>query len=98
MAGAAIAFSLRATADFLLLAGLTGTLRQMLHALFVPVLLQATAFVMAIQPHPGRSEWTLLVVAYLLILMIWAWRKMPAALTGLIFDHRKWRGNFPAKS
>lgn len=98
MAGAAIAFSLRATADFLLLAGLAGTLRQMLHALFVPVLLQATAFVMAIQPHPGRPEWTLLVVAYLLILMIWAWRKMPTALSGLIFDHRKWRGNFPAKS
>lgn len=77
LVGAAAAFSLRALADFALLAGLAGMLPLTLRLLWVPALLLALAFCIATQTTPGRPEWFGLVGLHGVLTGIWAWRQAP---------------------
>lgn len=97
MVGAAVAFSLRALVDFVLLAGFAGILRLSITSLLTPVLLLAAAFLTATQTNPGQPAWFALVVVNLLITIIWAWRQAPAALREFAFARLKPVAAFRAK-
>ncbi|WP_165741445.1 flippase [Candidatus Thiosymbion oneisti] len=83
LVGVAVAFSLRAVADFVLLAGLAGTLHRSLHILAVPAFLLAVAYGIADHTTAGQPEWYLLVTGYQLITVIWVWHQAPSSLRQL---------------
>jgi O-antigen/teichoic acid export membrane protein len=80
LAGAALAFSLRVTVDYLLLAGFAGTLRASLHQLAAPGVLLAGAAAIAAWSTPGSPTWGILAAVLLGLTLPWAWRQAPPAL------------------
>jgi len=84
LVGAAVAFSLRIVADFVLLTGLAGTLHHSLRILAMPALLLSVAYGIADHTTVGRLDWYLLVVGHQLITVIWAWHQAPLSLRQLI--------------
>lgn len=80
LAGAAVAFSLRVLADFILLASFAGILQLSLRTLLVPLLLLVMAFSITLLSTPGQPDWFVLIAVHLVITMTWAWRHAPTAL------------------
>lgn len=80
MIGAAIAFSVRALVEFILLSGFAGILRLSLHRLLTPILLLGAVFLTATKSSAGQPVWSVLVAFNLLITMTWAWRQAPSTL------------------
>jgi len=79
IAGAAIVFSLRVFADFILLARFAGILHLSLRMLLIPAVFLIAAFFIATLGNTGRPEWFVLVAVHLLITVIWAWQKAPVS-------------------
>ena len=73
LAGVAAAFSLRALADFGLLAGFAGTLIRSLRLLLIPAVLLLIALLVPNLLTTGRPEWFLFVALHLIITFGWAW-------------------------
>ena len=94
LTGAAMAFSLRAFIDCSLLAGLAGMLKIFLRMLLMPTLLLVSAFLIAIQTFPDRTEWTVIVCVHLIITMTWAWRHSPDYLRGIVLARLKSLTNY----
>ena len=84
MAGAAVAFSVRALVDFALLASLAGILQPTIRSLLAPALVLTVAFFIAMFSNPGQPVWWALVVGHLLTTALWAWHQAPANLRALI--------------
>jgi O-antigen/teichoic acid export membrane protein len=95
--GLAVAFALRALVELLLLASLAGILRSSVRGLMTPALLLGTAFLIATNTSLGRLTWLIVVVIYLLITMVWAWRLAPTTLREFIFTFLKIFTNLFAK-
>jgi O-antigen/teichoic acid export membrane protein len=84
LVGAAVAFSVRIFADFVLLSGFSGILRQSLRLLVTPVLLLTTIFWISNNISFGSGEWFALVIVHLSFTVAWAWRQAPAELRSLV--------------
>ncbi len=84
LVGAAVAFSARIFADFVLLSGFSGILRKSLRLLVLPMLLLIAAFLISTNISFGSSEWFVLVIVHLSFTVAWAWRKVPAELRSLV--------------
>jgi O-antigen/teichoic acid export membrane protein len=80
LSGAALAFSLRVTVDYVLLAGFAGTLGASLVLLAAPAGMLAAAALLAITATPASPTWGMLVVIQLGLTALWAWRHTPPAL------------------
>jgi O-antigen/teichoic acid export membrane protein len=96
--GAAVAFSIRAISDFVLLAGLAGILRTAIRVLLIPSILLVMAFVIAVQINPSRPEWLVVVPLQLLVTTAWAWWKAPTTIKELVLNRFKWLTDLLAKS
>lgn len=88
--GAAVAFSLRVILDFVLLASLAGIINFSLRMLLMPSILVGTAILIDAKAEPSSSMWIVIIVGYLAVMLIWAWRETPIylrkfALSGLSF-------------
>jgi len=81
--GAAVAFSLRALVDFVLLSVLAGVSRISIQGVLAPVALLGLALVIATQESPEQPLWVFLAVVNLLISIVWAWWKAPTSLREL---------------
>jgi O-antigen/teichoic acid export membrane protein len=89
MIGAAIAFSLRALVEFVLLSGFAGILRLSLRRLLTPMLLLGAAFLTATKSNVGQPVWLALIAVNVLVTMTWAWRQAPATLRAFAFTRLK---------
>lgn len=93
MAGAALAFSARAAADFALLAGLAGTLRTALGSVMQPAALLAASLFIATQPYREHPFWIGVGALQIAVAMAWAWCKAPTSFKALVTSKLK---PFPA--
>lgn len=87
--GAAMAFSLRVIADFVLLSGLSGMLRMSLRMMMVPIILVLLAILIVSQTSTGHSEWFILVSVHLLATAAWSWRQMPSGIKSQMLIYLK---------
>lgn len=89
IAGAALAFSIRVMADFVLLAGLSGTLRPVLRYLWPPIVLLAAATWLATQSKVSDPLWLALIILELIVTVTWAWWQAPVSFKRMMFLRRK---------
>lgn len=82
--GAAMAFSLRVLADFLLLSGLSGILRMSLRLMVAPIVFLLLAILLGSQSNINHAEWTMLVSLHLLVTAVWTWKQTPTGIKGLM--------------
>lgn len=78
--GAALAFSIRAAVDYVLLAGFAGTLRASLVILAPPSGLLTLAVLIATISTPGSQAWGLSLAIHFGLTMFWAYLSAPSAL------------------
>ena len=87
--GAAVAFSLRILADFVLRASFSGVLRGALRLFPIPMLSMATAFLISTQLEFWSREWLGVVVLHFVLTAIFAWRQAPSKLQDLVIGQYK---------
>lgn len=86
IAGAAIAFSLRVVADFVLLAHFAGILRLSIGFLWLPSLLLGTALAVALHGNYRETGWIVVAGIHLSITLIWAWKIAPDVLKNFFVE------------
>lgn len=97
LAGAATVFSIRVLADFFLLAGFAGILRQSMRILLIPAVLTGVAFLIALQNEGGQSRWLVAVAIHLLVTVTWALWQAPETLREALSFRLKTFRNFSQK-
>lgn len=78
--GAAMAFSVRILADFVLLGWLSGILKKSIRMLIVPSILLTIAFIGSIKLTFWSLEWLVFDTIFFSLAVIWAWREAPFEL------------------
>jgi len=97
LVGAAVAFFFRVLLDFVLLASLTGTLRQLLRMLLIPALLLSAAFLIATKIQTFQNDWFVMVTVFVLITMSWTWRQTPLSIRVMVRSKLKSLTGFLAR-
>lgn len=82
--GAALAFSVRVIADFLLLAIFSGLLQRALPQLIIPMILLIAAFLIGAGTTPTSRDWFVLVGLHLSLTLTWAWHKAPGPVRTVV--------------
>ena len=85
--GAAVAFSLRILADFVLRASFSGVVRGSLRLFPIPMLSMATAFLISTELKFLSREWLVSVIVHFVLTAIFAWRQAPYRLQELVIEH-----------
>jgi O-antigen/teichoic acid export membrane protein len=86
IAGAAIVFSLRVLADFVLLSHFAGILRLSIRLLLVPGLLLGSALLVSLFDNYQKTAWVVVAGIHLSITLFWAWVKSPGLLKTFLFE------------
>ena len=77
LVGAAAAFLIRVSFDFILLAGLAGNLLTVLRLFFIPICLFSASLLIASQSSVGSEEWFIFMFVLILTSTMWAWSSAP---------------------
>jgi len=84
--GAAVVFLIRAGADYLLLAWLSGVIRCAVTEVLVPALLLVVSFALVNMVSLGGVEWFLLFVINISFVLGWAWKSAPGSMRDLVYS------------
>lgn len=85
LAGAALAFGLRVSADFVLLSALAGIIRAT-GAVLVPSALILLAVFLALSLSPGSAAWWAASTTHVVGTLGWAWWRAPPAVRGSMLN------------
>ena len=97
MIGAAFAFSIRAFADFALLAGLAGTLRAFIEKLWQPAGLFVSAFLIATHAGQGQPFSITLRAALLVLTLGWAVSNAPSGIKIMVRSKLNFLARIPRR-